>query len=121
MQLSYKKIEGLLNTDKSRTSRWLSYFGLFIGVLLFLSSMQMFININQLLKGKNPRKDGYDYISITRLITNENMGKDNSFSDAELEDLKKQPGVEDAAPLLGNKFLVKATGGAALPFSTDLF
>lgn len=121
MKLSYKNIETLLNTDRSRISRWLSYTGLFIGVLLFLSSIQMFININQLLKGKNPRKDGFDYISITRLITNENMGRDNSFTPAEVEDLKKQPDVEDAAPLLGNKFLVKATGGSALPFSSDLF
>ena len=121
MKLSYKNIEGLLNTDKSKLSRWLSYTGLFIGVLLFLSSIQMFININQLLQGKNPRKDGFDYISITRLITNENMGQDNSFTQEEIKDLKQQPDITDAAPLIGNKFLVKATGGAALPFTSDLF
>src|SRR5687768_4515539 len=106
MKLSYKNIEMLLNTDKSRVSRWLSYTGLFIGVVLFLSSIQMFININQLLKGRNPRKDGFDYISITRLITNENMGRDNSFTQQEIDDLKKHPSVVDAAPLTGNKFLV---------------
>jgi hypothetical protein len=121
MKLSYRNIEMLLNTDKNRVSRSLSYTGLFIGVLLFLGSLQMFININQLLKGRNPRKDGFDYISITRLITNENMGRDNSFTAAELEDLKKHPAVVDAAPLIGNKFLIKATGGSALPFSSDLF
>ncbi len=121
MKLSYKNIESLLNTDKSRVSRWLSYTGLFIGVLLFLTSIQMFININQLLKGRSPRKDGYDYISITRNITNENMGQDNSFSESEVSELKKQEGIDDAAPLIGNKFLVKATGGSSLPFTTDLF
>lgn len=81
----------------------------------------MYININALLKNKNPKKDGYDYISVTKNITNENMGQDHSFSSADIEDFKKQPGIEDAAPLLANKFLVKATGGTRLPFTTDFF
>jgi hypothetical protein len=58
-----KTITPLLNTGKNKLSRLLSYFGLGIGVLLLLSSMQMFININQLLKQDNPRKNGFDFIS----------------------------------------------------------
>ena len=59
--------------------------------------MQMYININHLLKNKNPKKDGYDYISVTKTITNENMAKDHSFSTAEIEELKKQPGIEESS------------------------
>jgi hypothetical protein len=116
-----KTILPLLNTNKNILSKWLSYFGLGIGVLLLLSSMQLFININAVLKENNPRKNGFDFISITKVITNENMGKDNTFKDEELNEIKAQPGVTDAAPLIANQYRVKASAGTIIPFSTDLF
>jgi len=81
----------------------------------------MYININQLIRDKNPRKNGYDFISVTKTITNENMGKDNRFSQADVEELKKQSFLTDAAPLVSNEFRVKASAGNIIPFSTDLF
>ena len=116
-----KTILPLLNTNKNKFSRWISYFGLGIGVVLLLSSMQMFININNLLRENNPRKSGFDFISITKVITNENMGKDNTFKDDELAEIKNQPAVQDAVPLLSNQYRVKASAGTIIPFSTDLF
>lgn len=111
----------LLNTSKNRISKWFSYFGLGIGVVLLLSSMQIFININKQLKQNNPSKSGYDFISISKTITNENMGMDNTFKDEDLNEIKAQPTVSDAAPLLPNKFKVRASAGNVIPFSTDLF
>ncbi|MDB5221646.1 MAG: hypothetical protein JWN83_313 [Chitinophagaceae bacterium] len=111
----------LLNTNKSKISKWISYFGLGIGVVLLLSAMQMFININYLLKENNPRKNGYDFISITKVITNENMGKDNTFKDDEINEIKSLPAIQDAAPLISNQYRVKASAGNIIPFSTDLF
>lgn len=116
-----KTILPLLNTGKNKISRWFSYFGLGIGVVLLLGSMQMFININSLLKENNPKKNGFDFISITKQITNENMGKDNTFKEDELNEIRNQPGVTDAAPLLSNQYRVKASAGQIIPFSTDLF
>ena len=82
----------------------------------------MFVNIQQLLKENTPRKSGgYDFISISKTITNDNMGKDNSFSNPDLTDLKKQPGIEGVSPLIANQFRVRATAGEIIPFSTDLF
>ena len=121
MPLTYKDISPFLSAGQNRLSRWLSYIGLGVGVLLLLCSIQMYININHLLKEKNPRNDGYDYISVTKLITNENMAEDHSFSEAEIADMKAQKIIDDATPLLANKFLVKATGSSSLPFTTDLF
>jgi hypothetical protein len=106
---------------QNKSSRLFSYAGLGIGVLLLLCSLQMFININQLLKDRNPRKTGFDFISITKKITNENIAEDHSFSPAEIEDLKKQPFINDATPLIANKFVVSASGGSTLPFTTDIF
>ncbi len=119
--MNYKNIQSLLSTSQNKLSRWISYFGLGIGVLLLLCSMQMFVNIKHLLKENNPRKNGFDFISITKVITNENMGKDNSFKEDEIIDLKAQPTIEDVAPLIANQYRVKGSAGNIIPFSTDLF
>lgn len=121
MPLSYKHIAAFFSAGQNRVSRWFSYIGLGVGVLLLLCSIQMYININRLLKDRNPRTDGFDYISVTKSITNENMGEDHSFNEAEIKEIKNQPFISGATPLMANKFLVKATGGSALPFTTDLF
>ena len=121
MQLSYQHIKPFLNTRQNAASRWMGYFGLGLGVVLLLVSVQLYININVLLKDKNPRKDGYDYISVTKLISNENMAEDHSFSDAEIEEIKSKSFIQDATPLLANKFLVRASGSSVVPFTTDLF
>ena len=121
MELSYKKIQSLIISGKNIFSKWLGYFGLGIGVLLLLVSMQMFINIQQLLKENSPRKNGYDFISISKSITNENMGKDNSFTNEDLNKLKTYSQIEAISPLISNQFRVRATAGDVIPFSTDLF
>lgn len=121
MKLSFKHIAPFLTTGQHKASRWISYAGLGIGVLLLLSSIQVYIDIDHLLKNKNPKKDGYDYISVTKSITNENMASSHSFTDADIEDIKKQPFIDDAASFLANKFVIKANGGVTLPFSSDIF
>ncbi len=121
MPSSFENIKPLFITGKSIFSRWFGYIGLGIGVLLLLVSMQMFINIQQLLKEDSPRKNGYDFISISKTITNENMGRDNTFSDSDLLKLKDQPGIQDISPLIANQFRVTASAGDIIPFSTDLF
>lgn len=110
-----------MQTGTSASSRWFSYLGLGIGVLLLLCSLQMYINI-QALMGKNSiRKDGFDFISITKTITNATMGqvKKNSFQTEEIEALRKQPFIEDLSPLVANRFRVQLGGGEAIPFRTD--
>jgi hypothetical protein len=49
------------------------------------------------------------------------MGKDNTFSNSDLSNLEKQPTIAGVAPLISNKFRVRATAGDIIPFSTDLF
>ncbi|MEJ7627457.1 MAG: FtsX-like permease family protein [Ferruginibacter sp.] len=120
-KLSFKNIAPFLRFGENRFSKLFSYAGLGIGVLLLLCCLQMFININLLLKDKNIRKNGFDYISITKTITNQNMGSDNRFSEKDIEEIKAQPFTTDAAPLLSNQFRVKASAGSIIPFTTDLF
>lgn len=112
-----------MNTGTNKSSRWFSYIGLGIGVLLLLCSVQMFINIQQLLKEGSIRKDGFDFVSITKNITNETMGQPekNLFQPADIDEVSKQPFIEGVSPLLANDFRVKLSAGNVLPFSTDMF
>jgi hypothetical protein len=121
LSLSFKNIQPYLSTGQNNASRWLSYFGLCVGILLLLCSIQLYININLLLKDKNPKRTGYDFISVTKTITNENMASDNRFTESDVKEMRSQPFVEDAAPLIANQFRVKASAGNIIPFSTDLF
>lgn len=118
---SYTKIKPLLLAGASRFSRWFSYLGLGIGVLLLLACLQMFINTQALVRKSSMRKNGFDYISVTKRITNDNMGKDNRFTADEVKELKAQPFIDDAAPLISNRFEAIISGGSAVPFSTNVF
>jgi hypothetical protein len=119
--LSFKNIAPFLNTGQNKGSRLLSYIGLGIGVLLLLCSVQMYININDLLKERNPKKTGFDFISVTKTITDENMARDNRFTEADLKEIKSQESITDAALLRSNQFKVVAGAGQVIPFSTDIF
>ena len=123
MALSFKIVQPLLQTGTNAASRWLSYIGLGIGVLLLLCSIQMFVNIQQLLGKNTVRKNGYDFISVTKAVTNETMGQPekNIFHAEDLTALKGAPSVEDAAPLESNQFRVQLNAGDIFAFKTDLF
>jgi len=121
--VSFKPIRSLLQTGTHTGSRWFSYIGLGIGVLLLLCSIQMFINIQQLLGGESARKEGYDYISISKTITNETMGQldRNLFNENDIKEMASRPFIEGVSPLVANRFRVQLSAGDILPFSTDMF
>ena len=121
MAVSFKPIKPLLQTGANMASRIFSYAGLGIGVLLLLCSVQMFINIEQMLSGNVIRKNGFDFISITKKVTNETMGQPdkNVFHQNEIDELKKQPFIAGAAPLVANEFHVQFSVAGIL--KTDLF
>lgn len=123
MALSFQPIKPLLQSGTNSASRLFSYIGLAIGVLLLLCSIQMYINIQQLLGGSTPRKDGYDFISISKTITNETMGQldKNLFTSADIKELEGKPFVNGVSPLLANNFRFQISGGALVPFLSDFF
>lgn len=123
MSLSFQPIKPLLQTGTNTASRWLSYVGLGIGMLLLLASVQMFVNIQQLMRETTLRKDGFDFLSITKKVTNETMARpeQNMFYQKDINELEAQPFVEDVSPLESNQFRVQLSAGEILPFKTDLF
>jgi hypothetical protein len=121
--VSFKPIRSLLQTGTNTSSRWFSYIGLGIGVLLLLCSIQMFINIQQLLGGETARKEGYDFISISKTITNETMGQldKNLFNENDIKEIAAKPFIQGVSPLVANRFRVQLSAGDIIPFSTDMF
>jgi hypothetical protein len=121
--VSFKPIRSLLQTGTNTSSRWFSYIGLGIGVLLLLCSIQMFINIQQLLGGESERKEGSDFISISKTITNETMGQleKNLFNENDIKEITAQPFIQGVSPLVANRFRVQLSAGDIIPFSTDMF
>lgn len=118
---SYAQISKFLTTDKGRFNRLVGYAGLTLGVLLLLCAVQMYFNVNSFIGEKEIKKSAFDYVSITKLITDQNMTRDNRISDEEISKLKEQPFIIDAAPLIGNQFRAQISAGNIIPFSTDLF
>jgi len=123
VSLSFKPIQPLLQTGTNAASRWFSYIGLGIGVLLLLASVQMFVNIQQLMKEGTVRKDGFDFISVTKRVTNETMGRPekNVFYQKDIDELKGKTFITNVAPLEANRFRVQMSAGEILAFKTDLF
>lgn len=123
MSLSFKPIRPLLQTGTSTGSRLLSYIGLGVGVLLLLCSIQMFVNIQQLLSGNVIHKKGFDYIAVTKKVTNENMGQPDKtmFVQKDIDELKSKPFIDDVAPLVSTNFQLELSAAGIIPFSTNLF
>ena len=110
-----------MQTGVSTASRWFSYIGLATGILLLLCSIQMFINIQQLLTKNNTRKNGFDFFSITKKISDETIlrGEKNVFSENEINELRSKSFIDGVAPLIANEFHVRLNAGGI--FSSDLF
>jgi hypothetical protein len=123
MKASFKPIKPLLLGGTSKTSRWFSFIGLGIGVLLLLCCVQMYINLQQLSRKNATRKNGFDFIAIRKTVTNETMGKPalNMFSSEETDELRKQPFIDGVAPLIANNFRLQLSAGRIFDFQTDFF
>jgi len=101
----------------------LSYVGLGIGVLLLFCSIQMLVNIHQLLKGNIIRKGGFDYISVTKKITLENVAdyETSYFNQQEIDELKSKPFIEDVAPLISTQFQLELIVPGVFTTPTTLY
>ncbi len=120
--ISFKLIRPLLLTGTNRWSRWFSYIGLGMGVLLLLCSLQMFINIQRLTKQANIRKNGFDYIAATKNVEGESsQSEKNMFTQQDIDELKSKPFIQDVAPVMANQFRVQLSAGDLLPFQTEFF
>jgi hypothetical protein len=83
----------------------------------------MYLNIQQLLGNKVTVKNNFDFISISKTITNETMGQldKNLFQETEIAEVGRQPFIDGVAPLIANRFRTQLSIDRIIPFSTDFF
>lgn len=109
--------------DNASNKQWLSMTALFIGFFLLLLSIQLYINVSEILNGKQQKQDQYDYLVINKVITNSMMG-DNSksyFTEGEINDFKSIHSIQEFAPIVSNQFPIAASTTGDLGFYTQLF
>ncbi|MDB5248970.1 MAG: hypothetical protein JWQ40_3364 [Segetibacter sp.] len=94
--------------------------GLTIAMLLILSAVQIQVNYNELLYGKNNQDSIANFLVINKVINGNK--RENTLSKEEIEKLKQQPFVEEVGLLTASRFKVSAQSPSDnFPFYTDLF
>lgn len=94
--------------------------GLTVAMVLILSAVQIQVNYNELLYGKNNKDSIANFLVLSKVINGNTI--DNTISDDLIADLRKQPFVEDVGLLTSSRFKVSAQSPSDnLPFYTDLF
>lgn len=120
---SFKYINQLLTKNINPSSKWISFFGLWLGITIVLITLQFFINLQQLLGDQKPNTEGNSFVSIAKTVTNQTMGNvlANSFVMSEIEELNQQDFIVSASPLVSNQFRVQLSAAGSLGFRTDFF
>lgn len=119
-----KMLRKLLLNSKGRSRLWAALSALCIGTTLLLLSVMIWWNFQQLLNGKNDNDSlGSTFLTVSKRVTDENMGKPNLtvFTEQEIDALRNAPEVQDIGVLTSNRFPVYATLNARVAFSTDMF
>jgi hypothetical protein len=94
--------------------------GLAIATLLILSAVQIQVNYNELLYGKNNRDTVANFLVVSKVI--KGNSRENVLSKEEIDNLKKQPFVQAVGLLTASRFKVSAQSPSEnFPFYTDLF
>ena len=113
-------LKKLIRTSAGRIRFIMAVLGLSVALVLILSAVQLQMNYNDLLYSKNNRDSIANFLVINKNVTDKTIGQ-TALSETEIEDLKKQPFVEDIGVLTPSRFKVSASGSENLPFYTDLF
>ena len=92
---------------------------LFIGTSLLSLSVLVWWNFSLLVAGER-RQEHSSFLVVGKVITERNMGGDNSFTTPEIEELRAAPGVTEAEAVTPALFPVYATLGGTVAMSTDL-
>jgi hypothetical protein len=97
--------------------------GLGVALLLILLAVQTQADFNDLLYGKYNENETADFLVINKAVNAETQaGKNNAFSNAEIEDIKQQPFTQAVGLLTAARYSVKVESYSdALPFSSDLY
>jgi hypothetical protein len=103
-------------------SKWLllgASIGAFIGLVLLLSTLQFYFDVQKLLSGDANPSD--QYVQINKKINLFNtLGVKSSFSESDIEELRTKPFIQSVGKFTANDFRAGASSDM-LGFYTELF
>jgi hypothetical protein len=113
-------LQKIIRTGVGRGRLIMAATGLTVAMLLILSAVQIQVNYNELLYGKNNQDSIANFLVVAKVINGNN--RENVLSVAEIERLKKQPFIEKVGLLTASRFKVSAQSPSdRFPFYTDMF
>jgi len=114
-------LKKLIKASTGRSRFILAIVGLSVALLLILAAVQIQVNYNDLLNSKTNQDSVANFLVINKAVTSSNVGA-TTLSNADIDDLKKQPFVDAIGVLTPSRFKVSAQGASdRIPFYTDLF
>lgn len=113
-------LQKLIKSGSGRTRFVMAVIGLSIALLLILSAVQLQANYNDLLHSKTNQDSIANFLVVHKPVTGKSMDG-ATLSEAEINDIKKQPFVQAAGVLTPSRFKVSASGGNTIPFYTEMF
>lgn len=95
-------------------------FGLMVGLVLLLWSLQVYFQIQALLNSQDKYSE-YLVLSKKVSLNNAFFLSRATFSEKEIRRLKQQAFVDDVGAFISNQYQVMAFASESLPFRTELF
>ena len=115
-----KLLRKLIRSGAGRKKFLAAVIGLSIAMVLILAAVQIQSDYHELLNSKSNKDSIANFLVINKKLTDQNIGA-TGLSFVELEDLKKQPFVEDIGWLTPSRFKASIQSASdRFPFYTDI-
>jgi len=113
-------LKKLIRTATGRARYAMAIVGLSVALLLILAAVQIQVNYNELLQGKQNRDSVANFLVLNKILTDQNIGK-AVLSQEEIDDIKAQPFTEAVGILQTSKFKASIQSNSdVFPFYTDI-
>lgn len=113
-------LKQLIRTATGRARYAMAIIGLSVALLLILAAVQIQVNYNELLQGKQNKDSVANFLVLNKILTDQNIGK-AVLSQQEIDDIKAQPFTEAVGILQASKFKASIQSSSDIfPFYTDI-
>jgi hypothetical protein len=113
-------LKKLIRTATGRTRYAMAIIGLSVALLLILAAVQIQVNYNELLQGKQNKDSIANFLVVNKILTDQNIGK-AVLAQEEIDDIKAQPFTEAVGVLATSRFKASIQSSSdVFPFYTDI-
>lgn len=113
-------LKKLIRTATGRARYAMAIIGLSVALLLILAAVQIQVNYNELLQGKQNKDSVANFLVLNKILTDRNIGK-AVLTPEEIEDIKAQPFTEAVGVLQTSRFKASIQSSSdVFPFYTDI-